>query len=62
MAIPMLFFHQVAVAGFPDRPWVEPAAWWVAVVLLAITLVLTVYSGGRYIYRAARILSSSEEP
>ena len=61
VAVPALFFHQVVSAGLPEFPWVERAARWLAVAVLAVTLVLTVYSGVIYVIRAARILSAGEE-
>lgn len=56
VAIPAVFLHRAVDLGWPDAVWLTRWAWWLAVLFVWATFVMTVVSGLRYVVAAARVL------
>ena len=61
VAIPAVFFHRVVTEAFPGVDWVEDGSLILARVIIAVTLILTLYSGFIYVTKAAEILKKEGE-
>ncbi len=61
IAIPALFLRQFVRASYLGDPWLETYVAYFTTAILALALLLTVYSGILYILRAARILMADGE-
>lgn len=61
IALPCVFFHQVVRKGFPNVEWTHTASYYLASVMVWITLVLTLYSGFLYVTKAAEILRKESD-
>lgn len=61
VAIPSIIFYQVLREGVPGKEWAADAAFHISRVIIAITLILTLYSGILYVTKAAQILKAEEE-
>jgi CDP-diacylglycerol--glycerol-3-phosphate 3-phosphatidyltransferase len=61
VAIPSIFFYQVLCEGVPEEEWLVNAAFHLSRVIIAVTLILTLYSGFLYVTKAAQILKAEED-
>ncbi len=56
VAIPGVFFFKIIELLLPAIGWAKDGARWLAIILVWSALVLTVYSGVEYVFKAARVL------
>ena len=61
VAIPAVFFHRVVTEAFPGVHWTAEGSLLLARVIIAVTLLLTLYSGFVYVTKAAEILRREGE-
>jgi phosphatidylglycerophosphate synthase len=55
-ALPSVLLYQVIYKGFPSVAWAHTVFYYLAAVLVWITLILTLYSGYLYVNKAAKIM------
>lgn len=61
VAVPAVFVHQIVRGAFPDVEWAIRTIYYLALGIVIITLLFTLYSGYLYISKAAEILKDDEE-